>query len=374
MITRRKARSAAALEELYHDRDNDNAATDHASDTDDADNRESGSSHASETDIEDRDSEDSGVEGEAAVGATPGAPPRKRGRPAYLRSKSGHKWSLFAPKQPGTRQSRTIYEPATKGDAVNATTPVEAWNVLFTDNILGIIVSHTNDQINREIDELKEKGVTLNFSVHKIIDVVEVRAILGLLYYAGVHKISKSKTINWWGIHSMPLFKATMHRNRFTFILNCLRFDDKSTRNERKATDRFTHIREIWDLFIENCMNNYEAGSNVIIDEKLLSFRGRCIFKMYIPSEPDKYGLKIVSLNDSKTHYMINAIPYYGNVSGRDEGEAIPTYYVRNLSQPIHNTERNITCENWFTSFPLLSKMKNDYNLTVVETVKKNKR
>ena len=52
MMTRRKARSAAALEELYHDRDNDNAATDHASDTDDADNIESGCSHASETDIE----------------------------------------------------------------------------------------------------------------------------------------------------------------------------------------------------------------------------------------------------------------------------------------------------------------------------------
>ena len=45
MMTRRKARSAAALGELYHDRDNDNAATDHASDTDDADNIESGSFH-----------------------------------------------------------------------------------------------------------------------------------------------------------------------------------------------------------------------------------------------------------------------------------------------------------------------------------------
>ena len=86
-------------------------------------------------------------------------------------------------------------------------------------------------------------------------------------------------------------------------------------------------------------MNNYEAGSNVTIDEQLLSFRGRCIFKMYIPSKPDKYGLKIVSLNDSKTHCMINAIPYCGNVSGRDEGEAIPTYYVRKLSEPIHNTK-----------------------------------
>jgi len=69
---------------------------------------------------------------------------------------------------------------------------------------------------------------------------------------------------------------------------------------------------------------------------------------MYIPSKPDKYGLKIVSMNDAVTHYMINAIPYCGNVTERLNGEPIPTYYVRRLSKPIHNTERNITCDNWF--------------------------
>ena len=38
-----------------------------------------------------------------------------------------------------------------------------------------------------------------------------------------------------------------LSRDRFNFLLNCLRFDEKSTRLERKKTDSFAPIREIWD-------------------------------------------------------------------------------------------------------------------------------
>ncbi|XP_077282547.1 uncharacterized protein LOC143908672, partial [Temnothorax americanus] len=52
----------------------------------------------------------------------------------------------------------------------------------------------------------------------------------------------------------------------------------------------------------------------------------------------------------------------------------IPTYYVTKLSEPIYNTERNITCDNWFTSYSLLEMMKKDYKLSLIGTIKKNKR
>ena len=373
MATRRQTRSVTALEQLYQENEDD-SVTETASDTDDAENEESESSHASETDADEDETDGKSQESKESTAAqTIDAPPCKRGRPSYLRSKSGHKWALSAPERKGTR-SQVVYTPATKGNAVNAKTPIDAWSVLFSAEILKIIVKHTNEEISRQIDLLKENKTRIDTSVHKQIDIVELNAVIGLLYYAGIHKLSKSKTINWWSVHCMPLFKATMQRNRFTFILDCLRFDDKSTRAERKANDRFTHIREIWDLFIKNCMDNYEPGSNTIIAEQLLSFRGRCIFKMYIPSKPDKYSLKIISLNDADTHYMINAIPYCGTVTDRLEGEPIPTYYVRKLSEPIYNTERNITCDNWFSSYSLFEMMKKEYNLSLIGTIKKNKR
>ncbi|CAH1977396.1 unnamed protein product [Acanthoscelides obtectus] len=90
-------------------------------------------------------------------------------------------------------------------------------------------------------------------------------------------------------------------------------------------------------------------------------------------SKPDKYGMKIMMMNDSKTFYMVNAIPYVGKVNV-ENNEPVPTYYVRKLSEPIHGTHRNITIDNWFTSIPLYEEMFHQYKLSILGTLRKNKR
>lgn len=70
---------------------------------------------------------------------------------------------------------------------------------------------------------------------------------------------------------------------------------------------------------------------------------------------------------------MYNAIPYVGTVD-KDPAEAVPSYYVRKLSEPIYHTGRNITCDNWFTSIPICDKLRKEFGLTIVGTIRKNKR
>lgn len=76
---------------------------------------------------------------------------------------------------------------------------------------------------------------------------------------------------------------------------------------------------------------------------------------------------------DSVTNYMMNAMPYIGkatNTNGLLQGE----YYLKKLSRLIHGTNRNITCDNWFTSIPATkSLLLGPYKLTVVGTVRLNK-
>ena len=78
------------------------------------------------------------------------------------------------------------------------------------------------------------------------------------------------------------IFRATISRNRFEEIITCLRFDDKATREERKKTDKFAPIREIWSDFQNNIRTCYTPGSFVTVDEQLLGFRGRCPFRQFI--------------------------------------------------------------------------------------------
>lgn len=150
--------------------------------------------------------------------------------------------------------------------------------------------------------------------------------------------------------------------------------DDKTLRPTRRQQDPYIPVRKVWDLFIAQCKMNYSPGSNVTIDEQLLGFRGRCPFRMYIFNKPKKYGIKIPMMCDTGTNYMINAIPYIGkatNTNGLPQGQ----YYLTELSRPIHGTNRNITCDNWFTSIPAAkSLLLEPYKLTIVGTIRLNKR
>lgn len=119
--------------------------------------------------------------------------------------------------------------------------------------------------------------------------------------------------------------RASFSHNRFKFLNRMLRFDDKSTREWRRATDKLAPVREIWDQFIKNCTDSFEPSTDCTIDEQLVSFRGHCSFRIYMKNKPDKYGMKIVMLNDSEIFYMILAISYVGKVNP-EEDEAIADF------------------------------------------------
>ena len=44
----------------------------------------------------------------------------------------------------------------------------------------------------------------------------------------------------------------------------------------------------------------------------LAAFRGRCGFRQYIPSKPDKYGIKFFALVDAKSFFTSNLEVYVG--------------------------------------------------------------
>ena len=74
--------------------------------------------------------------------------------------------------------------------------------------------------------------------------------------------------------------------------------------------------------------------------------------------------------NNVETKYMISAEPYVGRVATPD---SVPSYYVTKLTEPIHNSDRNVTFDNCFSSISVAKRMKQEYSLTVVGALRKNK-
>ncbi|KAJ8933271.1 hypothetical protein NQ314_014099, partial [Rhamnusium bicolor] len=133
---------------------------------------------------------------------------------------------------------------------------------------------------------------------------VEIQALFGLFYYAGVMKMS--------GVFTKELFDKDSGISIF-----------------RAKNARSTNT--------PRSMNNW------------LDFEGDALLNYYIPSEPDKYGIKIVMCFDAKTAFVLNAEIYIGKNSTPND-IPVAQYYCDKLTTYFQGTNRNLTMDNWFTS------------------------
>jgi len=143
------------------------------------------------------------------------------------------------------------------------------------------------------------------------------------------------------------MFGAAMARNRFQMITRCMRFDSKDTRLERRQRDKMAPIRNIHDTFTARCRASYKPCSQLCIAEQLVVYRGRYPFKIYIPSKPGKYGLKVWVCCDVDTSYVCNLELY----TSKQIDQA--TRVVLEMIEPWNGTGRGYTADNFFTSFTL---------------------
>ncbi|XP_049790133.1 piggyBac transposable element-derived protein 4-like [Schistocerca nitens] len=296
----------------------------------------------------------------------------KNTRNVYVGRDNTTMWNKKPPKKRRRLAPHNIVTrlPGVIGHAKNAKTAVECWNALFTEDILDAIVRYTNQYI----DTVQEHFSRARDISHT--DVTEIRAFIGLLYLAGAYRGNRQSLEELWGTEGdgVEKFSLVMSLKRFKNLIRCLRFDDRTTRSQRKELDRLAPIREVFEKFVENCQKSYCAGENVTIDEMLPGFRGRCVFRQYIPSKPNKYGIKHFALVDAKMIYTLNMEVYVGQQpAGPFCVSNKPSEVVKRLAKPVFGSGRNITTDNWFTDFDLIDYLKTK-KLSLVGTVRKNKR
>lgn len=297
----------------------------------------------------------------------------------YFYGKNRKKWAKTPPASSRTRVTNIVsHIPGLSGPCRTnkPTTPLQALSFFLDEYIINEVIARTNEKITELQATYGDQALSCQFINH--VDEVEMRAFLGLLYLAGVFKSSHEDINSLFATDGTgrDIFRATMTLKRFSFLLTALRFDNPATRRQRiEDGDKLAAISNLFDRFIGNCKINYSCGEYVTVDEMLVGFRGKCRFRMFIKSKPVKYGLKILCLCDARTHYLINAFVY----TGKDENRAnpkklsIPTQTVLTLIEPIANSNRNITGDNWFTSLELVEELQRQ-NLTYVGTIRRNKR
>ena len=108
---------------------------------------------------------------------------KKKGRPRkYVTSRTSNlKWSFNAPESRG-RALKTEFENVkaeAKGAAKFVTTPLEAWSLLLSDEILNKIILYTNIEIERHRSKLlSENKIVPSYYIHMTL--IEFKAFIGL--------------------------------------------------------------------------------------------------------------------------------------------------------------------------------------------------
>ena len=92
-----------------------------------------------------------------------------------------------------------------------------------------------------------------------------------------------------------PKFQATMSRNRYKQILQCLTMDAEETRRERQSHDRFARARNVFNLQMERCKDVLVPGPYICVDETLYPTKNRFGFRVCV-SEPKLLGSELLSI------------------------------------------------------------------------------
>lgn len=236
-------------------------------------------------------------------------------------------------------------------------TPYDAWKCFINEPILRHIQRCTN-----------------NFAPELELTLSQLENFIGLQYARGIYGNHHSVHFLWSSKFGCKLFSNAMSRNDFFKIKKSIRFDDKRTRNERVTRDQFTHIRDIFELFADNCRKTFTPGYSLCIDEQLMPLKSRCRFITYMPNKPDKYGVKFWLLVDNDTKYIYNIIPYLGKIDNEGSKQnGLAHDVVMNLLRPLLNKGYNITVDNFFPSMPLIKDL-NRQKTTLVGTVRCNRK
>lgn len=248
-------------------------------------------------------------------------------------SRSGIIWSL-APDSGLCFEPEEIRCPGITRYAMSRIENIQdSFDFFLTEEILNIIVRHTNAEGRRKHANWTE------------VDMVELRAFFGLLILAGVHRSRGEATRNLWGEETgRPIFRATMSLKRFTALTATIRFDDRLARRALHS-DKLAPLREIWDLWVARLPLAYYPGEDVCVDNRLVPFRGKCSFRKFMPSKPEKYGLMLWTVCDVASSYVWCMMPYLGG-RNPDAPEV-----VLELTEGLSG--HTITTDNFFSSLAL---------------------
>ena len=183
--------------------------------------------------------------------------------------------------------------PGIKVDMPRDATPYDFFRLFYTDAFIQLIVNETNIYANQGINASRplRRRCMLNLWVPTTTD--EMNKFFGIIFYMGLVALPSYK--HYWksdGNYRNSFVPKIMKRDRFCAIMRFMHFGN----NEEIFNDRLGKVRFLIS-HLDNIMRLiYVPVDRLSLDESMMLWRGRLIFRQYIKNKRHKYGIKFYEL------------------------------------------------------------------------------
>jgi len=229
--------------------------------------------------------------------------------------------------------------------------PIDYFNFLFTDKLLDLLVEETNAYAVDILLSTTSNNARIStwFDTNKS----EMKLFFSLIFLMGTIKLARIE--DYWKtnmLFNIPFFREHMSRNRFMLLLRALHFSRNPKEGELAPRNRLYKIQPILDYFNSKMKEIYEPSKNLSIDESMVLWRGRLIFRQYIQNKRHKYGVKMYMLTEPWG--LIHRVMVYSG-QGHDVSEDLShtEFVVDNLMNGLLYTGRSLFMDNFYNSVKL---------------------
>lgn len=227
--------------------------------------------------------------------------------------------------------------------------PVAAFKQFVDDELLDIVVTETNRYAHQLLSNRAPKK-RAPMAKWKDCTKEEIKKFLGILMIMGICALPKRQM--YWSKNPMygnVVIRKTMPRDRFDCLMKCLHFHD----NNVPVLDepRLAKIKCLVTYVNNKFKEILVPDESVVIDESMIPWRGRLLFRQYLPGKAHKYGIKLYKIC-STNGYTFKVKVYAGKsdvLANQGHAEKV----VMELMDDKLQVGRTLYVDNFYTSVKL---------------------
>jgi len=228
--------------------------------------------------------------------------------------------------------------------------------MLFDEEFFEFIVRETNNYAESEFLRVGAAERS-RISQWKPTDRDEIITFISLVIHTGTIKLNRLN--DYWKKHHLfnfTCFSNYMSRDRFLLLLRCFHFAQNPTdHSENIPTDRLFKIRPLINYFNIKMNNIYYPNKELSLDESMVLWRGRLIFRQYIQNKRHKYGVKLYMLTEPNG--LIIKFAVYTGILDDLGGKGHAANVVLHLMSEKLNNGHSIYMDNFYNSIDLAEQL-----------------